>query len=137
MRIIYTSLLVLMASLIADAANVNIKVVPLKSTPISSGREMFANYCASCHGPDGKGNGAAAPALKMHPTDLTALSLQNGGKFPTLDVIEAIQNGAVTAHGKPEMPVWGPILKSVSSGPIIVRQRIANITSYIQSLQMK
>lgn len=137
MRIISTSLLVLIATLIAAAASVNMKVVPVQSTPPSSGREMFATYCATCHGADGKGSGAAAPALKMHPTDLTVLSLHNGGKFPALDVMVTIQDGAVAVHGTPEMPVWGPILKSVSSSPIVVRQRIANLTSYIESLQVK
>ena len=137
MRIASLVLLFGMTTLIAAGADVNVKVVPVKSTPVSSGRDMFAAYCASCHGVDGKGNGVAAPALKVHPADLTTLALRNGGKFPGLDVTQAIQNGAVIAHGTPEMPVWGPILQSISNGPIIVHHRIANITAYIESLQTK
>lgn len=132
-----TILLILVSSMLAGAADVKMKVVPVKSTPVSSGHEMYTAYCAPCHGVDGKGNGAAAPALRMRPADLTALSSRNGGKFPALGVIEAIQNGGVTAHGTPEMPVWGPILQSVSSGQMIVKHRIANLASYIESIQEK
>lgn len=139
MRIASLFVLLAAATLIAAAAdrNVNLKVVPVHPTSPASGKEMFAAYCSSCHGVDGKGNGVAAPALKTHPTDLTGLSLKHGGKFPALDVVEAIQNGAITAHGSTEMPVWGPILRSVSSSPMIVKSRIANLTTYIESLQSK
>jgi mono/diheme cytochrome c family protein len=43
-------------------------------TSPASGQEMFVNYCAACHGKDGKGDGPAAPALKVAPADLTALA---------------------------------------------------------------
>jgi mono/diheme cytochrome c family protein len=139
MRIVSLVVLLLSGSFIVTAQDpaVKMKIVPVRSTPQSSGNEMFGAYCASCHGADAKGKGVAASALKVRPADLTLLAQHNGGKFPTLDVVSAIQDGALAAHGSQEMPVWGPILKSVSNGPIIVKQRIANITDYIESLQAK
>ncbi len=36
------------------------------------------------------------------------------------------------------MPVWGPILLSVSpNGNPVVQQRISNLTAYIETLQVK
>ena len=37
---------------------------------ISNGSELFAKHCASCHGPQGKGNGVLAATLSTQPTDL-------------------------------------------------------------------
>ena len=37
----------------------------------TTGQRVFARYCAVCHGPDGRGNGPAAPSLIPHPRDFT------------------------------------------------------------------
>ncbi|HEV2716311.1 MAG TPA: cytochrome c [Terriglobales bacterium] len=116
-----------------------IKHVPIKPTSPASGSEMYANYCAVCHGNDGKGAGPAAEALKVPPTDLTTLSQRNGGKYPSDRVASTIRGDVnLPAHGSKEMPVWGPLFGHLSQGhPAEVQQRIANLTSYIESLQVK
>jgi len=116
-----------------------IKHVPIKSTSPVSGKDMYATYCAVCHGTDGKGGGPAASALKVPPTDLTLLSENNGGKYPSIKVAASIRGEAATpAHGSKEMPVWGALFWSVSSGHEgEVQQRVANLTKYIESLQAK
>lgn len=116
-----------------------IEHVPIKSTSPASGKQMFDSYCAACHGRDGKGDGPAADALKVKPTDLTMLSKDNGGKFPAMKVASAIRGDAnVPAHGNKEMPVWGQLFSSISGGhESEVDQRIANLSRYIQSLQAK
>lgn len=116
-----------------------IKHVPIKSTSPVSGKDMYATYCAVCHGRDGKGGGPAASALKVPPTDLTLLSKNNGGKYPSMKVSFAIRNEAnLPAHGSQEMPVWGALFWSVSSGHEgEVQQRVVNLTKYIESLQVK
>ncbi|MGA2882287.1 MAG: cytochrome c [Bryobacteraceae bacterium] len=122
----------------AQETATKIKKVPASPTSAASGKEMFDAYCASCHGVDGKGNGPAAPALKKQPTDLTLLAQKNGGEFPTMHVMSSIRDVTQNVHGSKDMPVWGPILSSVSSNsPAIVTQRISNLTKYIESLQMK
>jgi len=100
---------------------------------------MFNNYCATCHGKEGRGNGPVATALKKAPADLTALSIHNNGKFPDLEVYHAILgDGMIAAHGSQEMPVWGDVLKSLDADTErMVKLRIANLTSYIKSLQSK
>ena len=83
---------------------------PAKRASAERGKALFSEYCASCHGVSGKGDGPAAPALKIPPADLTALAARNKGQFPSLRVMQAIKAGpSVPAHGSGIMPVWGPI----------------------------
>lgn len=116
-----------------------IKHVPVKPTSAASGAEMYLNYCAVCHGKDGKGNGPANAALKVSATDLTTLTQKNGGKYPGLHVTSVIRGeGDLPAHGSKDMPVWGPLFWRMSQGhEAEVQQRIANLNQYIESLQAK
>lgn len=44
--------------------------VPFDAISISNGSQQYAEHCASCHGPQGKGNGVLAETLSTEPTDL-------------------------------------------------------------------
>jgi mono/diheme cytochrome c family protein len=116
-----------------------IKHVPIQSTSPVSGKDMYTAYCAVCHGTDGKGGGPAASALKTPPSDLTLLSKNNGGKYPALKVTAAIHgDSALPAHGSKEMPVWGALFWNLSGGHEgEVQQRVANLTHYVETLQVK
>ena len=135
-------LLLILAVALFGTASLGQKSINKASAPqtsASSGSEMFANYCASCHGRSGKGDGPAAPALKVTPSDLTTLSKTNGGKFPW-DRVSHVLSGEteVAAHGSKDMPVWGPVLRAVSHGDQgVVQLRIRNLTEYVESLQAK
>lgn len=74
-----------------------------------AGAAEFANSCASCHGRDGKGAGFLTRLFRgVDPGDLTQLSQNNDGAFPTERVFEVIDGRAeVAAHGDRKMPVWG------------------------------
>jgi mono/diheme cytochrome c family protein len=101
-----------------------------------AGRDSFERYCAPCHGIDGRGNGSVAPALKIAPPDLSRLSQRNGGAFPA-ELVRSYVTGyarPLPAHGTPEMPIWGPIFRYFESD-VRVRERIANLATYIESLQ--
>jgi mono/diheme cytochrome c family protein len=116
-----------------------IKHVPIKATSPVSGKDMYTSYCAVCHGTDGKGGGPAASALKVPPTDLTLLSKNNGGKYPSLKVSASLRGESdLPAHGSKDMPIWGQLFWSMSSGhESEVQQRVTNLTKYIESLQAK
>ena len=122
-----------------QAGKTQIKHVPVKATNAASGQEMFASYCAVCHGANATGNGPAQPALKIPAADLTALAQKNGGKYPALHVSSVLRGDAeLAAHGSKDMPVWGPLFRDLSQGhEPEVQQRIANINAYIESLQKK
>src|ERR1019366_9156892 len=55
--------------------------ITVNKTAANNGKVMYSNYCAPCHGADGKGNGPVAPQLKQPATDLTVLAKNNGGKY--------------------------------------------------------
>jgi mono/diheme cytochrome c family protein len=131
-----TAVLALGSVCFGQDTQTKIKKVPIEYTSPGSGPEMFKAYCASCHGPDGAGNGPAAAALKKAPTNLTLLSRRNGGKFPGIEVENTIQGSLEdVSHGSRDMPIWGDIFKSVSPNNSAVTIRIAVLNDYIKTLQ--
>jgi len=111
--------------------------IPVEKTSAIDGRQMFASYCAPCHGTDGRGHGPAAAALTAQPRDLTAFSKNNHGKFPDTHVVEVLHFGADTqAHGSAQMPVWGPILGKMNQTNVQEKElRISNLSRYLESIQ--
>jgi mono/diheme cytochrome c family protein len=109
------------------------------STSAESGAETYREYCASCHGKDGKGDGPAAGALKVRLPDLTTLAKRKGGKFPAGDVYQVIKwGGGIMGHGSKEMPVWGKAFMPVRGrNEQEVDQRIKSLVRYIESMQVK
>jgi mono/diheme cytochrome c family protein len=77
-----------------------------------SGKQLYIQYCSSCHGIAGRGNGPVTPYLKIKVPDLTLLKKNNKGIYPLSKVMSAIDGSrAVRAHGDREMPVWGEIFR--------------------------
>ena len=113
-----------------------IKQTTIKATPETDAKTMFTEYCATCHGPEGKGNGPAAAALKKTPADLTKLSAQNGGKFPEVTVRRYIQGAdEVAAHGSRDMPIWGNLFKTLPGGDTGALLRVNVLVDYVKALQ--
>jgi len=114
-------------------------VAPATSEPIS-GRQLYISYCAMCHGTDAKGGGPFSPQLKVWPPDLTQLAKKNNGTYPAMRVSEMIDGefGKSSTHGSREMPIWGPVFRSMAHGHNDNAQlRISSIVKYLESLQQK
>ena len=138
----YCSSAVILVCAICVAAQEPPKKIERTTAPMispASGREMFMNYCASCHGKDAKGNGPAASALKVPPANLTELAKGNNGKYPSFKVTSVLNGQTdLAAHGSKEMPVWGRVFWKMSGGhEAEVEQRVANLNRYIESVQAK
>ena len=136
------SVLLLAFTFVCVAQDITIKKVPMQHVGAYSGEGMYSNYCAVCHGNNGTGNGPAAKALSIMPTDLTRLAKQNNGKFPESHVYTVIRGDTnmPTAHGAKDMPVWAELFTESSGGmppDAEVHQRISNLTKYVESLQKK
>ena len=116
-----------------------IKQTAIKQTNAASGKEMYTQYCAACHGVEGTGNGPAASAMKLAPTDLTQLAKKHDGKFPENSIASVLRFGnGPGPHGSAEMPVWGPLLQSLDKyHDTTAQQRISNLVNYIETLQVK
>ena len=106
---------------------------------VPSGKVMFKQYCAACHGLDAKGHGPARAALKVPAADLTTLAKRHGGDFPIDLVTNVLRFGpGVAAHGSSDMPTWGGIFQYMDNyNQASVQKRIKNLIDYLISLQEK
>ena len=107
---------------------------------LTSGKLEYQDYCATCHGPAGKGNGPMSELWKKPPADLTQLSKKNNGQFPFWRVYRTIDGREeVVAHGPRAMPVWGGrFLMQEGGAPLdehVVLGRILALVYYVESLQ--
>lgn len=101
-----------------------------------SGPDLFAAYCASCHGLDARGHGPASASLKAKVPDLTALTKNSKGEFPADRVRKAIMGDDLPAsHGSRLMPVWGPIFHQIEWDVDRGNVRLENLVEYLESIQ--
>jgi mono/diheme cytochrome c family protein len=114
----------------------SIQSIPTSKPP--TGAELYQKNCAGCHGNDLRGGGSAPYPFRPAP-DLTGLARRHGGKFPDAYVTDVLRDGVVLpAHGPAEMPTWGSDFREENGlNSAQVRQRIAELTSYIKSVQAK
>lgn len=105
------------------------------------GAADYAQFCASCHGGGGKGDGPAAAALTPPPADLTRISARAGGRFPRLQVMGRI-NGYTMGRSDSHMPQFGRLL----DGPTVMHDpgdgitaptpaRLVALVEYVEALQ--
>jgi len=133
-----TALIVGLSCFAAGAQEKVIKRVPPVGTASLDGKSLFREYCAVCHGKDGKGGGPAAPALKESPADLTQIARRNQGQFPDQKVLAIVKGEqSVSAHGDQEMPTWGRTFRNMSTDLTVSQGRLHALVMYIQSIQAK
>jgi mono/diheme cytochrome c family protein len=105
----------------------------------TSGEEMYAVYCADCHGKDGRGQTLYARYSTVPPADLSQLARNNHGIYPAGKVSYVLRHGTGQfPNGPGYMPVWEPLLRSLNADPPgITEVRIQNLTAYVKTLQGK
>lgn len=136
LRHVLVGVAVLTLSAAGAQAQPQIEKKPIKPTPASDAAGMFNNYCAVCHGKEGKGNGPAATALVKAPADLTRISARNGGTFPEVRVKRYIEGlDEVAAHGTRDMPMWGELFRSLNRDTAAIR--VQALSDYLKSMQVK
>lgn len=106
-----------------------------------SGADLFAQYCTTCHGDGGKGDGPTAADLPKPPADLTKIAARNGGTFPMVAVMSKIDG--YTKGDDAAMPELGITL---SEGPMVradlgdgvetpTPARLLALAEYLKSIQ--
>lgn len=128
---------------VTAAATLLLLGTPVFADQIEAGQETYDRYCAACHGAEADGDGPMRPVLLVQPTDLTALSADNDGRFPLSRVVERIDGrDPIVSHGSP-MPVYGDFfdtgaavaLKTHSGQPVLTTRPVADLVAYLKSLQ--
>ncbi|MDO9523958.1 MAG: c-type cytochrome [Gemmobacter sp.] len=110
-----------------------------------SGKALYGDFCAACHGDSGKGDGPAAAGLSPKPADLTTLAQRNKGVFPIVSVMGKVYG---YSHGKGggggPMPEFGPLLEGstvlVETAPGIMTptpEKLVALAEYVASLGAK
>jgi mono/diheme cytochrome c family protein len=90
----------------------------------SLGRPVFAQYCATCHGETGKGDGQNASTLSPPPPDFTTSKAMADPSY----VRHVIMEGSAAVGRSPLSPPWGRTLSA---------QQIDYLTLYCQALARK
>jgi cytochrome c oxidase cbb3-type subunit 3 len=94
-----------------------------QSADAEQGKKLYGQFCASCHGQSGKGDGPAAAALNPKPRDHTDKEYMT--HMSDADMLKVIKNGGASIGKSPLMPPWGPSLKD---------DQIQDIIAYIRTL---
>jgi len=119
-------------------AQTTVKQAPARPTTSIDGKDLYHEYCAVCHGADGKGAGPAAAAMKKPPSDLTRISRGNNGHFPDERMMRILTGEeSVTAHGSKDMPTWGAVFNNMTTSVDMVQMRLHALVSYLEKLQAK
>ncbi len=90
----------------------------------SLGRPVFAQYCATCHGDAGRGDGQNASTLKPPPPDFTASKAMADATY----VRRVIMEGSAAVGRSPLSPPWGKTLTA---------QQVQYLVLYCQALARK
>lgn len=119
------------------AVLVSLAAVPAADR-LETGAELYAEYCAKCHGADGGGEGELVEFRDAGLPDLRTLTLRNGG-FPLERVIATIDGRAdLDAHGERFMPAWGEVFRfDEERGDAVAHARILNLVLHLRGIQKK
>lgn len=102
-----------------------------------AGSLSFDLHCASCHGPTGRGDGPAGKALRTTPADLTVLARRNNGVFPSQRVSATlVDSSRLSAHGTRDMPIWGPLFRTLDGTNERESARLRNLLAFLASIQL-
>ena len=124
--------------LVSVSARAQQTMEPARVAAVAAGRATFRQFCSPCHGVDARGDGPVGRLLLAKPSDLTHVAQRNHGQFPKDRITEALSVGVrmeTEAHGSDQMPIWGPVFRTIDSSPEQVAQRIDNLIAYLESIQ--
>lgn len=84
------------------------------------GQKVYLTRCAYCHGPDGKGNGMAAPSMIPRPRDFTLglyeYKTTGAGQPPTDDDLYKTVSEGLHASA---MPYWSDVLSDAETKAVV------------------
>ena len=88
---------------------------------LGPGKEVYEQFCASCHGDTGKGDGPAAAVLTPKPKDLSDKGYM--GTKSDDQLFKVVKEGGAAGGLSPLMPPWGTSLTDAQIREVIVYLR--------------
>jgi mono/diheme cytochrome c family protein len=109
--------------LVAAAAALCMTAANAQAADAEAGKTKFQQFCATCHGPAGAGDGPASAALKPKPRALNDAEWQESVDDDYIKKV--ITEGGPAVGLSPMMTAWGHALKG---------DDLENVVAYIRSL---
>lgn len=111
-------------------------------TSPNSGRSVYRDKCAACHGTSGKGDGPLVSELETAPPDLTRIAARRDGVWPMLEVMAIVDGYTKRFLPGSEMPIYDEFLEgnlvSFDTGNGVRQKAPAGllaIVRYLETLQ--
>lgn len=98
-------------------------VISLEGADLEKGKAHYLSYCASCHGAEGKGDGARAANFDVPPTDFTDPSVLQA--LSDADLVAWIRDGGKGMGRSILMPDFGRVLDE---------EGIRDVAAYVRTL---
>jgi len=98
--------------------------LPAAEVPADAGSpadQKFAALCSSCHGNDGKADGAAAMAMNPKPRNLHDKAWQ--ASVDDTRIANVIKNGGASVGLSGTMPPWGAVLSEEEVAGLVAKIR--------------
>jgi mono/diheme cytochrome c family protein len=89
----------------------------------AAGEEIYQQYCALCHGPQGKGDGSLSANLDPRPRNHTDGAYMNA--LTDAHLLKVVGEGGGAAGLSPIMPAWKGILSA---------QQIQDVIAFVRTL---
>ncbi|MBI1734657.1 MAG: c-type cytochrome [Candidatus Rokubacteria bacterium] len=112
------AVLLVVAAVAGVAAWTRVLAAPTRDHDVATGRALYTQYCASCHGPSGRGDGPSAGGLATKPADLTDGRVMN--PLPDEFLASVIERGGPAEGLAPTMPGFGAYLGDPQIRSVIV-----------------
>lgn len=90
---------------------------------VEAGQEVYMQYCALCHGPQGKGDGSLSANLDPKPRNHTDGAYMNA--LSDGHLLKIVGEGGAAAGLSPIMPAWKDILSA---------QQIQDVVAFVRTL---
>jgi mono/diheme cytochrome c family protein len=123
------------------AALATLALVACAPAPAEVGRSFFAANCATCHGPEGRGDGPLAAGLARPVPDLTTIAARRGG-FDRNAVMSTIDGYYRRADPRHPMPEFGATMEGrivmVETGPGVFTptpEVLVGLADFLERLQ--
>jgi len=97
-----------------------------KAADAARGAQVFQQYCVTCHGPTGLGDGPVGKTLNPPPRNFQEAHFKYGDS--PKDHFDVVTNGAGSKGGSPLMAPWGAVIPEADRWAVI---------KYVVSLKKK
>ncbi|HTO69906.1 MAG TPA: cytochrome c [Myxococcota bacterium] len=97
-----------------------------KAADAAKGAQVFQQYCVTCHGTSGLGDGPVGKTLNPPPRNFQEGKFKYGDS--PKDHFDVVTNGAASKGGSPMMAPWGAVIPEADRWSVI---------KYVVSLKKK